>query len=399
MTLPSVFIIITNMKKGVSLSMLLSVVAIFVFVFFLVDNINAATDELNLNQVNWLHRDVSSWPATSTVTGTRISPNEICIFHNEAGQWPTSLFGDPGQEIQVEGNPWIFAQIGGQWYGATWDWLRVGQECKGESLKSLGSEQIRIPPLDASWVPKVGDTIGLMMSTRARDSVQAGKFRSNVVLVTVDKSIVDPNDNSNGTGGVPSNTIAIDPSKAVPGETVTIYGSGLSGTVDLISSQGLTYSTSGAFNSSGTEYQFEVRDNWLADSYTIRVTSTNGIIESSKKLIINNGGKPFGLVIKPNLPTEGLPNFGELVALIFTWSLNILDIVVFVMIFFAGFKWFTAAGNTAQVNEARNQITNAITGAIILFAAWVILYTINPDLVGGKFTLPGVGGSSTQQSP
>lgn len=387
------------MKEGAFLSTLLFVVVIFVSVFFLGDNINAATDELDLNQVNWLHRNVSSWPATSTVTGTSITSNEICIFHSEAGQWPTSLFGDPGQEIQVEGNPWIFAQIGGQWYGATWDWLRVGQECKGESLKSLGSEQIRIPPLDASWVPRVGDTIGLMMSTRARDSIQAGKFRSNVVLITVDKSIVGPNDNGNGSGGVPSSTIAIDPSKAVPGEMVTIYRPGLSGTVDIISSQGLIYSTSGTFNSSGNEYQFEVRDNWPADSYTIRVTNTSGVVESSKKLIINNGGKPFGLVIKPNLPTEGLLNFGELVALIFTWSLNILGIVVFVMIFFAGFKWFTAAGNTAQVNEARGQITNAITGAIILLAAWIILYTINPDLVGGKFTLPGVGGSPTQQNP
>lgn len=111
------------------------------------------------------------------------------------------------------------------------------------------------------------------------------------------------------------------------------------------------------------------------------------------------GRPPF--VPKPELtiPTEDLPGFGQLIAMIFTWSLNILGIVVFVMIFFAGFKLFTAAGNTANINEARGQITNAITGAIILLAAWIILYTINPDLVGDTFTLPGVGGSSTQQNP
>lgn len=110
-------------------------------------------------------------------------------------------------------------------------------------------------------------------------------------------------------------------------------------------------------------------------------------------------GESFRTAIRPNIPTEGLPSFGELVATIFTWSLNILGIVVFVMIFFAGFKWFTAAGNTAKVNEARGQITNAITGALILLSAYIILYTINPDLVGGKFELPGVGSESSGLEP
>jgi len=186
--------------------------------------------------------------------------------------------------------------------------------------------------------------------------------------------------------------MGIEPLKAVPGETVTVFGSELSGTVDLKSSQGLTYSTSGTFSSSGNEYRFEVSNSLPAGSYTISITSADGNIESPQTLTVNNGGKPFGLVIRPNIPTEGLPTFGALVETIFIWSLNILGIVVFVMIFFAGFQWFTAAGNTAKVNEARGRITNAVTGAIILLAAWIILYTINPDLVGGTFTLPGVGG-------
>lgn len=91
---------------------------------------------------------------------------------------------------------------------------------------------------------------------------------------------------------------------------------------------------------------------------------------------------------QPTIPTQGLPNFGELVAFVFTWSLNILGIVVFVMIFYAGFQLFTPGGNTAKVNEAKSQMANAILGAIILLGAWIILYTINPDLVGGTFNLP-----------
>lgn len=109
--------------------------------------------------------------------------------------------------------------------------------------------------------------------------------------------------------------------------------------------------------------------------------------------------KSFSGAPPPRIPTEGLPDFGQLIAMIFTWSLNILGIVVFVMIFYSGFRWFTAAGNTAQVNEAREKITNAITGAIILVAAWVILYTINPDLVGSSLTFPAIEAPPTQQNP
>jgi len=56
---------------------------------------------------------------------------------------------------------------------------------------------------------------------------------------------------------------------------------------------------------------------------------------------------------QPSIPT-GYPGFGQLIALILTWAFRIV-------------------------------------GAVFLFAAYVILYTINPDLVKGTFSLPGIG--------
>ena len=146
-------------------------------------------DELDLSQVTFLHSNVSNWAITSTVTGTRVVPGEICVFHTAAGRWPfsTDVFpvepGDPPGGAPIEGNIWIFAFINGRWHGATWDWLRPGQECKHEFAHTLGRDQIRIPPMDASWVPQKGDMIGLMMSTIARTSLRAGEERSNVVLI------------------------------------------------------------------------------------------------------------------------------------------------------------------------------------------------------------------------
>ena len=145
-------------------------------------------DEIDLSQVTFLHSNVSNWAITSTVTSTRISASEVCVYHTKAGQWPFSREVFPPDAeypngAPIEGNIWILGFINGQWYAATWDWLRPGQQCKHESADTFGRDQIGIPPMDGSWVPQKGDPIGLMMSTIARTSLRAGYERTNVVLV------------------------------------------------------------------------------------------------------------------------------------------------------------------------------------------------------------------------
>src|SRR3989344_5907131 len=90
-------------------------------------------------------------------------------------------------------------------------------------------------------------------------------------------------------------------------------------------------------------------------------------------------------------PTQGLPtNLGQLISQIFTWSLGILGISVFVIFFYSGFLWLTAAGNTSKTGEAKTHMTNAVFGAILLLSSYLILYTINPDFVKSSFELPGL---------
>ena len=188
----------------------------------------------------------------------------------------------------------------------------------------------------------------------------------------------------------------ISPTKSTPGEVITVFGSNLTGSAQLISPLGSKIDVQESSNSSGSELRFEIPDSIIAGTYSISVTNTDGTATSPRNLTVSKGGESFNNTVQPNLPTEGLPSFGQLIELVFSWSLNILGIVVFVMIFYAGFSWFTAAGNTAKINDAKSRITNAVTGAIILLAAWIILYTINPDLVGGRFTLPGLGTSNSE---
>ena len=144
----------------------------------------SANDELDVGQIRWLHTNVSNWAVTSTVTGVTFpgSSSGMCIFHTKAGRWP--VYNDNGN--LGEGNPWVFAKIGGQWYGATFEWLRPGQECK-TGVTRAGSASIgahtKSPPM-TTWVPQSGELVGFAMSTRARDNQRStSNERSNIVLV------------------------------------------------------------------------------------------------------------------------------------------------------------------------------------------------------------------------
>jgi hypothetical protein len=140
----------------------------------------SGADDIDPRRVRWLHQDVSGWPITSRITSVTITRSEICVDHTGAGRFPVSRFGD----IDVEGNVWVFYQFGGVWYGATYDWLRPGQVCKAVTGEELGPDQIRIPPMDASWRgPRSGDEVGFMVSARARDGVPAGQERTNIAVV------------------------------------------------------------------------------------------------------------------------------------------------------------------------------------------------------------------------
>lgn len=145
----------------------------------------SAGDELNLNTVTVQlgPQAIASWAVTSTVTGTSTTGGSLCINHTKLGRWPSTVFFDDPNTL-VEGNQWVFAFIGGKWYGGAADWYRPGQGCKGVVASGIGADAFGMEPLH-SWVPKQGETFGLMSSTPARawPAMRTLDERSNVVLV------------------------------------------------------------------------------------------------------------------------------------------------------------------------------------------------------------------------
>ncbi len=91
------------------------------------------------------------------------------------------------------------------------------------------------------------------------------------------------------------------------------------------------------------------------------------------------------------LPCQGNEAIGQCISEIYTVSLTLVGIVAFVQIMLGGFLLLTAAGNTSKTGQAMDKIKNAILGIVLLFSSYLILKTINPDLVNfNKDFLPKI---------
>ncbi len=71
--------------------------------------------------------------------------------------------------------------------------------------------------------------------------------------------------------------------------------------------------------------------------------------------------------------------------------LIIVALVFFFILVMGGLRWVTSGGDEKKVGEARAQITNALIGLAIVFAAWAIMKLIGTvfgiDILG-NLTIP-----------
>lgn len=123
---------------------------------------------------SFLHADVSSWPVTAKLQAS-VSGGQIRMPYDKTKSWP----GIDG----INANPWIIVNLDGQWFAATFEWLRVGQTSKPVGvLDGSKGDHIKVAPL-SSWRPRSGERFGFMVSGLARAQSRTVKERSNVSWV------------------------------------------------------------------------------------------------------------------------------------------------------------------------------------------------------------------------
>ena len=74
-------------------------------------------------------------------------------------------------------------------------------------------------------------------------------------------------------------------------------------------------------------------------------------------------------------------NFADYVKYIFYFVLGISGLVALGVIIVAGFRYLTSAGNVEKMADSKDQMSSAVIGLLLLFLSWIILNTINPQLI------------------
>lgn len=73
----------------------------------------------------------------------------------------------------------------------------------------------------------------------------------------------------------------------------------------------------------------------------------------------------------------GQLTIGTIVSGLIRFILVIASLVFFFILVIGGIRWIASGGDKAQTEGARNQITAALVGLVVVFAAWAIVQLIN----------------------
>jgi hypothetical protein len=83
----------------------------------------------------------------------------------------------------------------------------------------------------------------------------------------------------------------------------------------------------------------------------------------------------------PGTPRAEQNTFPTYVQAIYKFAVWAVAIASLLMVSIGGFMYFTSAGNNSKMEQAKNVIYDALYGLIAVLVAWVVLHTINPNLV------------------
>jgi hypothetical protein len=96
-----------------------------------------------------------------------------------------------------------------------------------------------------------------------------------------------------------------------------------------------------------------------------------------------------------NIPQPGnvkINNIGMLISALVGLLLILAALMAFFFLILGGIQWITSGGDKAGMEAARNKITHAIVGLIIVGAAWAIMILVQNFLgitiIGGSFSVP-----------
>ncbi|MDD4271233.1 MAG: pilin [Patescibacteria group bacterium] len=128
----------------------------------------------------------------------------------------------------------------------------------------------------------------------------------------------------------------------------------------------------------------------LAINFCLAQNASAGV-NADLRTQLNNAGRPSwgsGDV------TTGANSLSGIMATGIKAFLGLLGIIFLVLIIYAGFLWMTAQGDEEKVTKAKDTITRAVIGLVIIILAYSITYFVFSNLPGSAGAGTGATGTS-----
>ena len=77
-------------------------------------------------------------------------------------------------------------------------------------------------------------------------------------------------------------------------------------------------------------------------------------------------------------------SIAKYIRVIYKYAIGIVGILAAVVLMVGGAMWIVAGGSSTMIGEAKSWIGASLTGLVIALTSYVILYQVNPALVGFK---------------
>ena len=105
-------------------------------------------------------------------------------------------------------------------------------------------------------------------------------------------------------------------------------------------------------------------------------------------VLASNLGDAFGDILQEVAGEKGAGYKADaepesIIGSIIQVALSFLGVIFLILMIYGGFLWMTAKGNEEQVTKAKNLITAAIIGLIIVISAYAISYVLIKQVGGG----------------
>lgn len=75
---------------------------------------------------------------------------------------------------------------------------------------------------------------------------------------------------------------------------------------------------------------------------------------------------------------------GKYIQAFYNYGMAVVGILAAIVLMAGGVLWLTSGGDSGKVGQAKELIIGSIVGTAILFSSWIILNTVNPELLNFK---------------